>query len=223
MKKNNYIYLFIVIILSFLLHPFLTGVFSFKYLAFTLSVLLYLSALYAVRDKRKYYYLLVFLGFIGIVMQVIPQVSKHHYLESIGMLFQIPFLGLLSWVLFCKLITERRVSSDTILGAISVYFLIGITWAYLYMGVEYFYSGSFSHTILNSNSAITPQAKSNFFYFSFVTLTTLGYGDITPVSSLAASLSILEGITGQMYIAILVAKLVAIYAIKQGKYHEDDK
>jgi hypothetical protein len=57
----------------------------------------------------------------------------------------------------------------------------------------------------------------NFLYYSFVTLTTLGYGDITPASSPARSLSTLEAVTGQLYIAILVARLVGLHIVHAGK------
>jgi hypothetical protein len=107
---------------------------------------------------------------------------------------------------------------DLIYATICVYLLIGVAWAYVYSVLENIFPGSFNFplNLLQANPSLNEGRKhlTLLFYYSFVTLTTLGYGDITPVTPPAQSLSTLEAIMGQFYIAILVARLVGIYASK---------
>ena len=99
-----------------------------------------------------------------------------------------------------------HVTMDTIFGAVCAYLLIGLSWCYLYALVEMFNPGSFQG--LDNLNVI------NMLYFSYTTLTTLGYGDITPVAGLAKSLAALEAVTGLMFVSVLVARLVAMYRPK---------
>jgi len=102
------------------------------------------------------------------------------------------------------------VSLETIYGAIVVYILIGLMWAFLYSLTEFIHPHSFTFA-----TELALDHKKSLFYFSFVTLTTLGYGDIAPLSGPAKSLAMLEAIAGQMYIAVLIARLVGTH-ISQG-------
>lgn len=96
------------------------------------------------------------------------------------------------------------VTSHRIQGGIAAYLLLGLMWAVAYALVETLHPGSFSGAIgvAGGHRAWT--------YFSFVTLTTVGYGDILPVSPAARSLAVLEAVTGPLYIAILLARLVSL-------------
>ena len=91
-----------------------------------------------------------------------------------------------------------------ILGAIAAYLLLGVLWAYAYALVAHLRPGAFSGPVRPEDG---PRA---FFYFSFLTLTTVGYGDVLPVHPVARSLAMLEAVTGPLYLAILVARLVSL-------------
>lgn len=95
---------------------------------------------------------------------------------------------------------------NIICGAVACYLLIATTWAISYRIVESFVPGSFSFTT-EGNDIIF----SDYLYFSFTTMTTLGYGDILPVKPFARIWSNLEAVTGTLYIALLIARLVAVY------------
>ena len=86
----------------------------------------------------------------------------------------------------------------------AVYFLIGFLWSFLYIVVTISDPGSISFP----DSELIP---GEIFYFSFVTLTTLGYGDITPESMMARNLTIIEATIGQIYLTVLVARLVGLH------------
>jgi hypothetical protein len=107
----------------------------------------------------------------------------------------------------------RQVDKNTLMGAICIYLLLGLMFALLYAMAAYLwpenaFNGIPPHNILAEFDA--------FLYFSFVTLTTAGYGDITPVNPLIRTLAFLEMITGQFYMAVLVAGLVGVFMSKHG-------
>lgn len=99
------------------------------------------------------------------------------------------------------------VSADTIYLAVCSYVILGLIWSLAYYPIEYLSPGSFHG--LNQTSART--TASDLFYFSYVTLTTLGYGDITPVSPVAKAFAILESISGTLFMAVLIAMLMGKY------------
>ena len=114
------------------------------------------------------------------------------------------FFGFTAVTLMSYLFKTKDITSDIIIGAICAYFLIGLMWAYVYAILETFRPGTF-HSSQGGNFE-----RVSFIYYSFVTITTLGYGDITPLTSQARSLSILEAVFGQIYLAVVIARLVGI-------------
>jgi hypothetical protein len=108
----------------------------------------------------------------------------------------------------------QKVDQNALLGAISVYLLIGVFWFLLYR-ISYIISPT------NFNE-LQSDGINNFIllYFSFTTLTTLGYGDITPTDSIAMGLSNMEAIVGQMYSVIFVARLVSLYTTDLNRHSQ---
>jgi hypothetical protein len=107
---------------------------------------------------------------------------------------------------------EQDVTKDTIAGAAAVYMLFALMWSFLYGVLDLIEPGSFA-----VSESQTLGERNIFLYYSFVTLTTLGYGDIIPVSYIAASLAVLEAVFGQLYLVVLVAWLVGMYVSKKSK------
>ena len=115
-------------------------------------------------------------------------------------------LLLFSVAILRRVLSAGRVSAHRVRGAIVVYLLLGMSWATAYHLVEHLHPGSFvtqppSSTSLTFNEAV---------YFSFVTLTTVGFGDITPAHRAARVLAMGEALTGQLYLAVLLARLVSL-------------
>jgi hypothetical protein len=124
------------------------------------------------------------------------------------------FLTFTAGVVFKEIFTERRVTLDEIFGGVLVYILVGVVFGQLHYAVELASPGSY---LLGDVALSSIPSDSDwdlilsFRYFSFTTLTTLGYGDIRPLSHVARMLSIGEALMGPLYLAIFVARLVGTY------------
>jgi hypothetical protein len=98
------------------------------------------------------------------------------------------------------------VDRERILAALDAYLLAGLLFGVVYWALDRAWPSSFG------GPSGTPLGLPNAIYFSFVTIATLGYGDVVPVSAPARGLAVVEGVSGQMYLAVLVARLVSLYA-----------
>ena len=105
------------------------------------------------------------------------------------------------------------VDGNKIIGAICIYMLIGIIWAFGYLVVEFLFPGSFS----NLEEELWQENLEELLYYSMVTLTTLGYGDITPQQPLARFLAYMEAVVGIFYTTILVASLIGMRLAHYGE------
>ena len=128
-----------------------------------------------------------------------------------GLLLFSDFLAILFFLfliitILAHISRQDEVTREVIYGAIIVYLLIGIMWAFVYKIMEFLHPGSF-----NIPDILDSDPRNAMVYYSYTTLTTLGYGDVTPISGPAKSLAMLEAITGQMYIAVLIARLVGTH------------
>lgn len=112
----------------------------------------------------------------------------------------------LGWVVARQVFAAGRVTYHRIIGAILLYFLISVVFVALFALVGQLIPKAFSGIAIDDNTALA----SNLIYFSFVTLTSTGYGDVVPVHPVARSLCNLESIIGQLYPAILLARLVTL-------------
>ncbi len=126
-------------------------------------------------------------------------------LEIAGLCLMLTFAGISAWIAAWHVFTLRRVDFNSLVGAFCVYLLIGFIWAILFRLLQLLGLATFS----GLTSTDEPFAQVT--YFSFVTLVSLGYGDITPTSGLARVLSYFEALTGQFYLAVLVACLVGAF------------
>jgi len=103
---------------------------------------------------------------------------------------------------------QDRITADKLYGAVAAYMLIAILWAFLHGVLQYFYPGAYA--LAGTVRALDIR---DLIYFSFSIITTSGFGDITPVLLQSRFLVILEGVTGVMYVAILIARLTGVYPI----------
>ena len=122
------------------------------------------------------------------------------------------FLLFVTIVVLRAVLRAARVTSEIVNGALCVYLLYGFFFASVYVALETIHPGSFA---MSATPHDAPGLRRALLYFSYVTQTTMGYGDITPVTPLARSLATVQAITGQLYLAVLVARLVALQIVHQ--------
>jgi uncharacterized membrane protein len=114
-------------------------------------------------------------------------------------------VNLLSFVL-----RAPSVNTEVLCASISAYLMLGLIWTMAYWLVDQLTpGGAFS---FNTNAGKQSMNGFNAFYFSFITLSTVGYGDITPLSRIARWLAALEAMTGLLYVTVLIARLVSLYS-----------
>jgi len=133
----------------------------------------------------------------------------------VGEFLALGLLGFTTLVMFNSLIRSESVAQDTVVGGICVFLLVGLCFAIMFILMTDLNPGAFlegSRSIARSNSDSSAHATM-LLYFSFVTLTTLGYGDVFPVSDMARMFTVAEALTGQLYLVIFMARLVALYVI----------
>jgi voltage-gated potassium channel Kch len=116
---------------------------------------------------------------------------------------------MISWILVLHIFRRARpITAVSIQAAIAVYLLFGLGWANAYLLVIQRNPHSFHSTVGLSSSSST-----EWYYYSYVTLTTLGYGEITPLTRVARTLAVGEAVTGQLYLAVLIARLIGMEII----------
>jgi Ion channel len=132
-----------------------------------------------------------------------------------GHLCEVLFLFGAAVLIVKSLFSARTLTFDSILGAACGYLFLGLAWAVLYSMIEGFRPGAFeiSPKLVTGGEVARPLPHV-LTYYSFVTLTTVGYGDISPVSPAARTLAWMEAITGQFYLAVIVAGLVSVLGAK---------
>jgi hypothetical protein len=128
------------------------------------------------------------------------------YLEHAGCLSGFFFSILIIASIGKFIVRSRRVTLDMIFGSLIIYCFMGIGWGFFYTFLHHFAPGSFNNIVAGT----VEENLSSFFYFSFVTLSTLGYGDITPALQLSRNLVVFEALLGQIYLVVMVAWLVGM-------------
>ena len=173
------------------------------------------AASYAMTDQGKGFFLILGLGVLLAIATWIDASRIEYefglFSSTVGLLFY----GMVAYELLVDILSkESRIDMNLINGAISVYLLMGICFSHLYALIFALDPEAFRGI---AEGAAT---GTQFVYFSFVTLTTLGYGDITPVSSWGGSFAMLEALLGQIYLTVLVARLVGMH-ISQASPSQD--
>lgn len=208
MIENKFNLLLIVELLICILFP-ASHLFQTR---FPLSTALLLLALFFAMHlvlPRKTFIVIFILGLLVFSINILANyhliTSENQILTIILSLYAIFFM-LTIIALVIKISSWKTITSDTVKGGISIYFLLSLFWAILYMLIVHLQPNSFLGF---------SQDRIDFIYYSIVTITTLGYGDITPVTSYAKMLSSLEAFIGQIYIAIFIAQLVGMRIINK--------
>jgi hypothetical protein len=198
------------LILFFLATPFVEDMPQGEHIEGGLLTLVMISAGLAVGGRRS---VLLIAGLL-LVPTLLAQWSHRLFPLLISpvahLVMGMLFMGFVVSQLLRFILLGSRVNAEVLCAGISVYLMIGLLWAMAYMLTGQLSPGAFS--FVNDPDNQRTMTSFNAFYFSFTTLSTVGFGDISPVSKVARTLAIMEAITGMFYVAILISRLVSMYA-----------
>ena len=212
MKRNfSFHNFFLSILLVLLVYPAVEGRdFAGRFFSIFFTWML-LSGLLAVSgDSFKRKILALVFGLPTITFIWIDQFYQAKIIDYVAYSFIFVFIAFVVTMVFIYLLKAKRVTSEILLAAGSAYLLLGIFWAVLFGFIQYINPQSFSFSGQGAAAQLFDN-WSTFIYYSFTTLTTLGYGDIVPATSRAQSFAIVEAATGVLFQALLISRLVGMY------------
>lgn len=217
LSRGKYARLLILILLFYVITPTLQedifsllilNVFFIAMILFTLSTLI---------TKKRLFKIALVLALAAISTELLAQYTHLTTLFFFGRLSACVFFTFTACILLSEVLSYEKITVDRIHGAVCVYFFVGFAWGYLYMLIETLAPGAFSI----KDSSASMHNMFDLLYFSFVTLTTLGYGDIVPTMDLTKTLSTAEAAIGQIYTIVLVSRLVG-YHVSQATSRNND-
>lgn len=177
--------------------------------------LLLISAVYSVSERRWPLVLAIVLASPAVIAHVLPTLIGAGETLLFRMVVSAIFLSYITILLSSFLLRQERVSADMILGAMNVYLLSAIIFMFLHAIAEIARPGSYVYQGDSLTASLGGHTESHMIvtllYFSLVTLTTLGYGDISPAVPIARTLCSLEAVIGQFFVAVFIARMVAIH------------
>lgn len=204
MKKYRFNILLATLLLLLLIYPFLEHfrLVGLRYLLNVFTTIILFSSVQAVSENRRQLVLS-----LSIIVPTIALGWGHELFQlemsQVGAsIMQIIAFGFVAYHILGYALRVGRVDAEKVAAAVCVYLLLGVVWQELYVLVDILIPGSFNAASLDGR---------DFLYYSFITLSTLGYGDITPANGPARALAYTEALVGQLYLTILVARLVGLH------------
>jgi hypothetical protein len=181
-----------------------------------LLILLILLVLLSIVTGRRILRASLVLFILYLFSTALFSVSEVKAFVPSGQISAVVLLVLGTLACFRTLFGAGPIDKERIFASLSLYLLFGLIFALIFSVIEELLPGSFhySHTLSPDTGT---RSLTELFYFSFVTLATLGYGDIVPLSGPAKGMAILEAVIGQMYLVVVVARLVSLYGRSEGK------
>ena len=210
--KDRFLFLIVLIVALIVIGPFVEDFMRLRLFMDLFFSIIFIATIYAATQKRSHIIIAVILLIPTILALWSEDIPISNTLITIGhicglILFAFAVISILIYIF-----SEQVVTRQTISAAIVVYLLIALMWTFIYRLMENLYPASFA--IAHSKLM---DAENLYLYFSLVTITTLGYGDITPIGRQVTSLAVLEAITGQIYLVVVVAWFVGMYVSRKSK------
>jgi hypothetical protein len=203
------VWLLLSLVALILVNPHVGGMRHGAIVMASLVSVVLVAGVFAVSVRRSMFVAAVVLALPAIAGGFLVPDSAGSRGEAVVLVLRLLFFAFVAYRLLSSVFRPGVISRDRLAASVCVYLLLGFVWGIFYQLQETLHPGSFG--ALSAGGAMEAPLKSDLIYFSYVTLTTLGYGDITPLSAYARSSAILEAVAGPMYIAVLIARLVGLY------------
>jgi voltage-gated potassium channel Kch len=201
--EGRFLLLFVLLALTVLASPKIADRRILVTIAF---VAIPLAGIYASGYSRRRMIVAICIAIPAIATQIAANLAIGPVEETLASVSGAAFYGFTAVTVLEYVLRQKTVTPDTVYGALSVYLLLAFTWAFGYMTIGHITPGSFNvNTPYDVGDSLR---RADYLYFSFVTLTTLGYGDIVPVTASARTVAITEAVCGVLFTTTLVASLV---------------
>ena len=199
------------LILLFIFRPYDRGPLYYGVWKFLLTCVL-LTAIFNCNHNRQVKVIASILAIPTMILSWVNPSAVHTLIFPIDALLTIIFMIICTSSIIYDVVVRARVTLETLRGVVCAYFMVAFAFGYIYYLIEYLVPGTFHFSNRTVSVGFFSQFLSEMLYFSFITLLTIGYGDITSIKDIGQTASVIEGIFGQFYIAILVARLVGVYS-----------
>ncbi|MDW3210885.1 MAG: potassium channel family protein [Reichenbachiella sp.] len=193
----KYQILFFIMLVNILLPGFFPQEMRYAFVSPALNILMLGSCFLVIQKHRKTALYILMLGILGVVFNWFEG-----YAGLIGLVIFSFFIGIVAFELFSDLVAKKNIGVSEIFGAFDGYMLIGYIGALLSLAIHFIEPAAYS------NIAEGREGSQDLLYFSYITMLTIGYGDIAPLLSASKGLSIVLGLVGQFYLVVVVATFV---------------
>lgn len=205
-------YLFASLVAILILQPLLSSDAASPFWRAILLIVIVIAGPLALATRRFDFYLSLVLGVLMVASRWLARYVQADWWLWPGYFATVAFFMMLSVLLFRQqLLGNRQVTKETLVAAVNAYLCIGIMYAFAYHFLVQINPAAFSGDMLSGDRFDAC------IYLSFVTMTTLGYGDITPNTELAAVLTWTQAVVGQLYVALTVARIVGVMASRHSE------
>jgi Ion channel len=199
----------IALVVLFIVMPFVEDLKNGDMIDGALVTLVLVSGVMAVGQRRRTLVIALVLVLPALAGKWVAQWRPDLVPPEVYLIFALLFIGFVMLQFLYFILRAPRVDSEVLCAGVAGYLLLGIIWMFAYILVARMHPGSFSYNV--GPPPVHSLASFDAFYFSFITLSTVGYGDITPVTHVARTLAMTEAMTGTLYMAVLISRLVALY------------
>jgi hypothetical protein len=210
LRRVSMVQLLIALALLFFFLPFVEEIKGADLIVSGLLSLVLISAVVAVANDYRTLIIALLLIIPALVGRWVNHFQPHLIHPAIFLVAGIALIAFVVVNLLRFVLGASEVDAEVLCASVSAYLMLGLIWTMAYWLVETLSPGAFA---FNTTTGTKETMEGfNAFYFSFITLSTVGYGDITPVSKVARMLAATEAMTGLLYVAVLIARLVALYS-----------
>jgi voltage-gated potassium channel len=211
-SKERFLILICLILGTIVFVPILQGFATLRIFLDIFITAIYISMVYTVSNKKRHLYIGALLAIAMLISLWLQYFLQNDMVFAIGRVSGILLFIMVITNLLAFIFKSEDVTIEVIYAAMLVYLLMALMWSFAYGLLELINSASFNVTLSPDQGY-----QMRFIYYSFVTITTLGYGDITPATELASSFSILEAVVGQLYLVVVVARLVGMHVSSKSR------
>lgn len=214
LRPGGLVPLLVSLVALFVLYPVMVELDKVRFFRFAFLLLMML-AVYSLGGTRRHFWIALALAAPAALAQLIAYAAPDGVFPLVAILLGLVFLVYTTARVFASVFRSGRVTTDKIAGAISIYLLLGLVFALCFGIVAKIDPGALraSEALDITLESSEAGAEYTFIYYSFVTLTTLGYGDVTPMNHWSQTIAWLEAVVGQLFLAILVARLVGLHIV----------